>query len=142
MTAKSQEVRYSMLEVALAQLDAVAARLKLDPGIHKRLRKPQRSLVVSVPTLMDDGRLEVFTGFRVQHDLTLGPTKGGIRYHPGVDLEEVTALALMMAGKFIHHHAAVLAVSDLRHARRHAFTGKRTRMLSLGFVERLHVSDE
>ncbi|MBZ0168405.1 MAG: Glu/Leu/Phe/Val dehydrogenase [Kofleriaceae bacterium] len=88
-----------MLEVALAQLDSVAGRLALDPGIHKRLRKPQRSLVVSVPTLMDDGRLEVFTGFRVQHDLTLGPTKGGIRYHPGVDLDEVTALAMLMTWK-------------------------------------------
>lgn len=88
-----------MLEVALAQLDAVAERLRLDSGIHKRLRQPQRSLIVSVPTLMDDGRLEVFTGFRVQHDLTLGPTKGGVRYHPGVDLDEVTALAMLMTWK-------------------------------------------
>ncbi|CBE69237.1 glutamate dehydrogenase (NAD(P)+) oxidoreductase protein [Candidatus Methylomirabilis oxygeniifera] len=99
MTGKAQEVRYSMLEVALAQLDAVAGRLTLDSGIHKRLRQPQRSLIVSVPTRMDDGRLEVFTGFRVQHDLTLGPTKGGIRYHPGVDLDEVTALAMLMTWK-------------------------------------------
>ncbi len=90
---------HGMLDVALAQLDAVAKRLKLDPGIHKRLRKPQRSLIVSVPTLMDDGRLEVFTGFRVQHDLTMGPTKGGIRYHPGVNLEEITALAMLMTWK-------------------------------------------
>ena len=88
-----------MLEVTLAQLDSVAERLALDPGIHKRLRQPQRSLIVSVPTLMDDGRLEVFTGFRVQHDLTLGPTKGGIRYHPGVNLDEVTALAMLMTWK-------------------------------------------
>lgn len=99
MTAKPQTGVYSMLEVALAQLDSVAARLALDPGIHKRLRQPQRSLIVSVPTRMDDGRLEVFTGFRVQHDLTLGPTKGGVRYHPGVDLDEVTALAMLMTWK-------------------------------------------
>ncbi|NJD69007.1 MAG: glutamate dehydrogenase [Candidatus Methylomirabilota bacterium] len=99
MTATVQKTRYSMLEVALAQLDAVAVRLALDPGIHRRLRQPQRSLIVSVPTLMDDGRLEVFTGFRVQHDLTLGPTKGGIRYYPGVDLDEVTALAMLMTWK-------------------------------------------
>jgi len=99
MTAKPQTGVYSMLEVALAQLDSVAARLALDPGIHKRLRQPQRSLIVAVPTLMDDGRLEVFTGFRVQHDLTLGPTKGGVRYHPGVDLDEVTALAMLMTWK-------------------------------------------
>ncbi len=91
--------QYGMLEVALDQLDGVAERLKLDPGIHKRLRQPQRSLIVSVPTLMDDGRLEVFTGYRVQHDLTMGPTKGGIRYHPNVNLEEVTALAMLMTWK-------------------------------------------
>lgn len=99
MTEKLQEARYSMLEVALAQLDAVAGRLALDEGIHKRLRQPQRSLIVSVPTRMDDGQLEVFTGFRVQHDLTFGPTKGGIRYHPGVSLDEVTALAMLMTWK-------------------------------------------
>ena len=90
---------HSMLEAALQQLDAVAERIKLDPGIHKRLRQPQRALIVSVPTLMDDGRLEVFTGYRVQHDLTMGPTKGGIRYHPDVNLEEVTALAMLMTWK-------------------------------------------
>ena len=90
---------HGMLEAALAQLDAVAERLKLDPGIHKRLRQPQRSLIVSVPTLMDDGRIEVFTGYRVQHDLTMGPTKGGIRYHPDVNLGEVTALAMLMTWK-------------------------------------------
>ena len=88
-----------MLDAALQQLDAVAERIKLDPGIHKRLRQPQRALIVSVPTLMDDGRLEVFTGYRVQHDLTMGPTKGGIRYHPDVNLEEVTALAMLMTWK-------------------------------------------
>lgn len=90
---------HGMLGVALAQLDAVAERLNLDPGIHKRLRQAQRSLVVSVPTLMEDGRLEVFTGYRVQHDLTMGPTKGGIRYHPGVNLGEMTALAMLMTWK-------------------------------------------
>jgi len=90
---------HDMLQAALAQLDAVAERLKLDPGIHRRLRQAQRSLVVSVPTLMDDGRLEVFTGYRVQHDLTMGPTKGGIRYHPGVNLNEITALAMLMTWK-------------------------------------------
>ncbi len=92
-------IDHDMLDAALAQLDAVAERLKLDSGIHKRLRQPQRSLIVSVPTLMDDGRVEVFTGFRVQHDLTMGPTKGGVRYHPGVNLNEVTALAMLMTWK-------------------------------------------
>jgi glutamate dehydrogenase (NAD(P)+) len=88
-----------MLGAALAQLDAVAERIKLDSGIHKRLRRPQRALIVSVPTLMDDGRLEVFPGYRVQHDLTMGPTKGGVRYHPDVTLDEVTALAMLMTWK-------------------------------------------
>lgn len=88
-----------MLQTALAQLDLVAEKLNLDPGLHRRLRKPQRALIVSVPTLMDDGSLEVFTGYRVQHDFTLGPTKGGLRYHPDVDLDEVTALAMLMTWK-------------------------------------------
>ena len=93
------ETGHNMLKDALGQLDAVAERIKLDPDVHKRLRQPQRSLIVSVPTLMDDGRLEVFTGYRVQHDLTMGPTKGGVRYHPDVNLEEVTALAMLMTWK-------------------------------------------
>jgi glutamate dehydrogenase (NAD(P)+) len=84
---------------ALQQLDAVAKRLSLDPGIHERLRYPRRALVVSVPTLMDDGRTEVFLGYRVHHCTLLGPTKGGIRYHPGVSLAEVSALAMLMSWK-------------------------------------------
>jgi len=93
------EASKGMLRTALAQLDEAAEKLNLDPGIHQRLRRPQRALVVSVPTLMDDGHLEVFTGYRVQHDSTLGPTKGGIRYHPDVTLDEVTALAMLMTWK-------------------------------------------
>jgi glutamate dehydrogenase (NAD(P)+) len=84
---------------ALQQLDAVAKRLALDPGIHERLRYPRRALVVSVPTLMDDGHMEVFLGYRVHHCTVLGPTKGGIRYHPGVSLPEVSALAMLMSWK-------------------------------------------
>jgi glutamate dehydrogenase (NAD(P)+) len=89
----------SLLDSALAQLDAVAERLGLDPGAHRKLRHPERALIVAVPTLMDDGRIEVFTGYRVQHNNTLGPTKGGIRYHWEVDLDEVTALAMWMTWK-------------------------------------------
>jgi len=88
-----------MLKAALEQLDAVAELINLSPGTHHRLRQPERSLIVAIPTLMDDGRIEVFTGYRVQHNNTLGPTKGGIRYHPGVDLQEVTALAMLMTWK-------------------------------------------
>jgi glutamate dehydrogenase (NAD(P)+) len=84
---------------ALEQLDRAAARLKLDDWIHARLRRPERALVVSVPTLMDDGHVEVFTGYRIQHNNTLGPTKGGIRYSPSVDFDEVSALAMLMTWK-------------------------------------------
>jgi glutamate dehydrogenase/leucine dehydrogenase len=84
---------------ALQQLDAVAKRLNLDTGIHERMRYPRRALVVSVPTLMDDGRTEVFLGYRVHHCTVMGPTKGGIRYHPGVTLPEVSALAMLMSWK-------------------------------------------
>lgn len=89
----------TMLEEAVAQLDQVAAHIKLDEGVHKRLRRPQRALIVSVPTRMDDGRVEVFEGYRVQHDNSFGPTKGGIRYHPDVNLDEITALAMLMTWK-------------------------------------------
>ncbi len=84
---------------AVEQLDGVAKRIHLDPAIHERLRFPRRALVVSVPTPMDAGRTEVFIGYRVHHNTVLGPTKGGIRYHPGVSLGEVTALAMLMSWK-------------------------------------------
>ncbi|HEV8309497.1 MAG TPA: Glu/Leu/Phe/Val dehydrogenase [Methylomirabilota bacterium] len=77
----------------------MAKRIRLDPGIHERLRYPRRALVVSIPTLMDDGHTEVFIGYRVHHNTVLGPTKGGIRYHPEVSLGEVTALAMLMSWK-------------------------------------------
>jgi glutamate dehydrogenase (NAD(P)+) len=89
----------TMLEEAVAQLDQVAAHIKLDEGLQKRLRRAQRALIVSVPTRMDDGRVEVFEGYRVQHDNSFGPTKGGVRYHPDVNLDEVTALAMLMTWK-------------------------------------------
>jgi glutamate dehydrogenase (NAD(P)+) len=84
---------------AVSQLDGVAARLRLDPDIHQRLRLPRRALVVSIPVLMDSGKTEVFTGYRVHHSTVLGPTKGGIRYAPDVDLGEVSALAMLMSWK-------------------------------------------
>lgn len=89
----------SMLTTALTQLDEVAGRLGLEPQIYQHLRHPKRSLIVSVPIWTDAGDLEVFTGYRVQHSMILGPSKGGIRYHPDVDLEEVTALAMLMTWK-------------------------------------------
>ena len=83
----------------LAQLDTIAEYLNVDPGIHERLRYPRRALTVSIPVRMDDGRTEVFIGYRVHHDTALGPSKGGLRYDPGVDLGEVTALAMLMTWK-------------------------------------------
>jgi glutamate dehydrogenase (NAD(P)+) len=98
MTAKS-DFDSPMLRTALAQLDQVAGRLRLDPDIHERLRHPRRALVVSIPIRMDDGKTAVFTGYRVHHNSVLGPTKGGLRYAPDVDLGEVSALAMLMSWK-------------------------------------------
>lgn len=89
----------NVLDGALQQLDEAAALIGLDQSIHAKLRKPKRALIVSVPTRMDDGRFEVFTGFRVQHNMDRGPCKGGIRYHPCVTLDEVIALAMWMTWK-------------------------------------------
>ena len=61
--------------------------MDLEPWIHKKLRHPRRELIVSIPVRMDDGSVEVFTGYRVQHNITPGPAKGGIRYHPDVTLD-------------------------------------------------------
>jgi glutamate dehydrogenase (NAD(P)+) len=88
-----------LLRTALVQLDGVAAKLQLDDDIHERLRYPRRSLVVSIPVLMDSGRTEVFTGYRVHHSTALGPTKGGLRYDVDVNLGEVAALAMLMSWK-------------------------------------------
>jgi glutamate dehydrogenase (NAD(P)+) len=89
----------SILETTLAQFDGAARRLGLAPRIREHVRHAKRSLIVSVPVKMDSGELEVFTGYRVQHSTTLGPSKGGVRYHPEVDLEEVSALAMLMTWK-------------------------------------------
>jgi len=88
-----------LLGGALQQLDSAAKALNLDPGMHKFLRGNERSLIVSVPVVMDDGKLEVFTGYRVQHSTGRGPGKGGIRFHPSVNLEEVSGLAMLMTWK-------------------------------------------
>lgn len=87
------------LKSVLKQYDIVVSKLELSDGIQERLRYPKRSLIVSVPIEMDSGAIKVFKGFRVQHDITLGPSKGGIRYHPNVNLEEITALAMLMSWK-------------------------------------------
>lgn len=85
--------------IAQYQFDLAAEYLKLDPGLRQILRTPKRVLEVSIPTKMDNGQVKVFTGFRVQHNVARGPAKGGIRYHPGVNLDEVKALASWMTWK-------------------------------------------
>jgi glutamate dehydrogenase (NAD(P)+) len=85
--------------MAQQQLDDAAKLMNLDTGIHERLRYPRRSIVVSVPIKLDNGSTKVYTGYRVQHDQTLGPTKGGIRFHHDVSLGEVSALAMWMTWK-------------------------------------------
>jgi len=76
-----------------------AERLALDPGIRKVLKSPAKELTVSIPVVLDDGQIEVFTGYRVQHSIARGPAKGGIRYAPDVTLDEVRALASWMTWK-------------------------------------------
>jgi len=84
---------------ALKQLDEAARIMNLDQAVHEVLKSPRRALEVSVPTRMDDGSIKVFTGYRVHHNTSRGPSKGGIRYHPAVTLEEVKALAMWMTWK-------------------------------------------
>src|SRR3990170_8510912 len=93
------EWRNETSDMAVQQFDVAAAKLDLDPNLAVRLRRPDRALVISVPTRMDDGKVHVFTGYRVQHNDVLGPFKGGIRYHPEVNLGEVSALAMWMTWK-------------------------------------------
>jgi glutamate dehydrogenase (NAD(P)+) len=83
----------------LQEFEGAARILDLDPGIWQILTHPKRQITVSCPIQRDTGQIEVFTGYRVQYNITLGPAKGGIRYHPGVNLDEVTALAAWMTWK-------------------------------------------
>ena len=89
----------SVFGAMLQEFDGAARLLNLEPGIWKILTHPKRQITVSCPVQMDNGEIEVFTGYRVQYNISLGPAKGGIRYHPGVSLDEVTALAAWMTWK-------------------------------------------
>jgi glutamate dehydrogenase (NAD(P)+) len=82
-----------------ARFDFAAKKLSLDEGLWKVLRYPEREIIVHIPVVMDDGRIEVFTGYRVQHSISRGPCKGGLRYAPDVSLDEVRALASWMTWK-------------------------------------------
>ncbi len=88
-----------VLEMARKQLDIAATHLELDEGLHQVLAYPKRQLIVNFPVVMDDGSVQVFEGYRVQHNVSRGPSKGGIRYHPDVDVYETTALAMWMTWK-------------------------------------------
>lgn len=91
--------RHPTFDMACEQFDLVADLLKLPEIDRERVKFPKRSLIVSIPVRMDDGRVKVFAGYRVQHHLSLGPTKGGMRFHPDVALGEVAALAMWMSWK-------------------------------------------
>jgi glutamate dehydrogenase (NAD(P)+) len=99
MKTISLEQEINPWEAQAARFDLAAQKLNLDEGLWRLLRYPAREIIVHIPVQLDNGRLEVFTGFRVQHSIARGPAKGGIRYAPDVNLDEVRALASWMTWK-------------------------------------------
>ncbi len=99
MTTEQAAPAINAWHVAQEQFDLAADKLNLDPGLRRVLREPRRELTVHFPVQMDDGSVQVFTGYRVQHNLGRGPAKGGIRYHQDVSIDEVKALAMWMTWK-------------------------------------------
>jgi len=97
MTSKNDKI--NPLDVAMKQVDIAVELLKLDLGLREIISQAKRELIVHFPVKMDDGSVRIFTGYRVQHNMSRGPGKGGIRYHPNVDLDEVKALAMWMTWK-------------------------------------------
>jgi len=97
MTAKNEKI--NSFEMAKKQVDIAAKYLGLDPGSIEKLKHTKRELIVHFPVQMDDGNLRIFTGYRVQHNVARGPAKGGIRYHPDIDLDEMRALSMWMTWK-------------------------------------------
>ena len=98
-TTVSLEQEINPWEAQSARFNLAAQKLNLDEGLWKVLSYPAREIIVHIPVAMDNGQLEVFTGFRVQHSIARGPAKGGIRYSPDVTLDEVRALASWMTWK-------------------------------------------
>src|SRR5271155_4137353 len=115
--------------MACQQFDRVAEYWQIPEDERARLKFPKRSMTVALPVHMDDGRTKVFTGHRVQHHLTLGPTKGGLRYHPSVDLGEVAALAMWMSWK--------CALADLPYGGAKGGVAIDPRKFSIGELERI-----
>lgn len=118
-----------VLEMAQAQLAEAARYLNLDPGLSEVLSKPKRALIVNFPVVMDNGEVECFEGCRVQHNTSRGPTKGGIRYHPEVDVDETTALSMWMTWK--------CAVVDIPYGGAKGSVKVDTKKLSLRELEKL-----
>ncbi len=96
---KSGDLPISVFESVQIQFDEAAKRLKVDPGILEFIKAPRKAVEVNLPVQMDNGKFKIFTGYRVQHSLIRGPSKGGIRYHPDVNLDEIKALAAWMTWK-------------------------------------------
>ena len=117
------------LHAALTLLDEAAQLIGIEDGIHQKLRKPKRVMTVSIPTRMDDDSFEVFTGYRAQHSMERGPCKGGIRYHPDVNVEEVIAGAMWMTWK--------CAVVDLPYGGAKGGVTCNPKQMSTGELERM-----
>lgn len=115
--------------MAREQLAHAAKYLDLDPGLHEVLSRPKRQLIVNFPVVMDNGEVHCYEGYRVQHNTGRGPTKGGIRYHPDVDVEETTALAMWMTWK--------CAVADIPYGGAKGSVKVDTKKLSLRELEKL-----
>jgi glutamate dehydrogenase (NAD(P)+) len=122
-------MKHTPLTVAKQQLDLAAKKLELDPGIHKLLSRPKRSIMVSINIKMDRGSIGVFDGIRVQHWDVRGPFKGGIRYYPDITLDEVTALAMLMTWK--------CAIADIPFGGAKGGVCCDTKKMSRGELERL-----
>jgi glutamate dehydrogenase/leucine dehydrogenase len=120
---------HTALTVAQAQLKLAAKKLNLDPGIHKLLSQPKRSIMVSIDIKMDNCNIGVFNGIRVQHWDVRGPFKGGIRYYPDITLDEVTALAMLMTWK--------CAIADIPYGGAKGGVCCDTKKMSKGELERL-----
>lgn len=129
MAAIGANSQLNPLENADRQFEEAATRLKLDEGLKETLKRPRRATIQSLPIMMDDGSIRVFTGYRVQHSIARGPAKGGIRYHQDVTLEEVEALAAWMTWK--------CAVADLPFGGGKGGIKVDPRLLSLSELERL-----
>ncbi len=93
------KTKQSVWDMTLERLDSTMELLNLTPGVKKYLRQPRKVLEVAVTTKMDNGDIDIFTGYRIQHNTNRGPGKGGIRYHPDVTADEIKALALLMTLK-------------------------------------------